>query len=99
MSKQLEPTPELSLSAAVVSLWPASVSTVTVEILPFWLSDPQAWFAQVEAQFSTWNITNQWTKFDHVVSALAPEFITDVLDLLLQPPADTPYDILCAQLI
>ena len=45
------------------------------------------------------NITNQRTKFDHVVAALAPEFATEVRDLLLQPPADTPYDILRAQLI
>ena len=99
MAEQLEPAAELSPSAAVVSLPPASVSAVTVKILPFWPADPQVWFAQVEAQFSTRNITSQRTKFDHVVAALAPEFATEVRDLLLQPPADTPYDVLRAQLI
>ena len=99
MAEQLEPTAELSPSAAVVPLPPASVSAVTVKIPPFWPADPQAWFAQVEAQFSTRNITNQRTKFDHVVAALAPKFATEVRDLLLQPPADTPYNILRAQLI
>lgn len=99
MAEQLEPAAELSPSAAVVSLPPASVSAVTVKIPPFWPADPQVWFAQVEAQFSTRNITSQRTKFDHVVAALAPEFATEVQDLLLQPPADTPYDVLRAQLI
>ena len=99
MAEQLEPAAELSPSAAVVSLPPASVSAVTVKIPPFWPADPQVWFAQVEAQFSTRNITSQRTKFDHVVAALAPEFATEVRDLLLQPPADTPYDVLRAQLI
>jgi len=75
------------------------VSAVTVKIPPFWLADLQVWFAQMEAQFTMQNITNQWTKFDHVVSTLAHEFATDVLDLLLQPLADTAYDILHAQLI
>ena len=99
MAKQLEPTPEISPSAAVVSLPPASVSAVTVKIPPFWPADPQVWFAQVEAQFSMRNITSQGTKFNHVVASLAPEFATEVRDLLLQPPADTPYDVLHAQLI
>ena len=100
MAKQLEPTVELTPSAAVVSLLPASVSAVTVKIPPFWSADPQVWFMQVEAQFSTWNITSQRTKFDHVVAVLALEFATEVWDLLLlQPPEDTPYDNLRAQLI
>ena len=99
MAEQLERAPELSLSAAVVSLPPASVSTVTVKIPPFWPVDPQVWFAQVEAQFSMQNTTSQRTKFDHVVAALAPEFATEVRELLLQPPADTPYNVLRTQLI
>ena len=35
MAEQLEPAVELSPSAAVVSLPPASMSAVTVKILPF----------------------------------------------------------------
>ena len=78
---------------------PASVSAVTVKIPPFWPADLQVWFAQVEAQVSTRNIASQRTKFDHVVTALAPEFATEVRDLLLQPPADTSYNVLRAELI
>jgi hypothetical protein len=76
-----------------------AVAAVVLKIPPFWPSDPQVWFAQVEAQFNTRGITVQKTKFEHIIASLAPEVAQEVRDIILDPPDANPYDTLKDQLI
>ena len=76
-----------------------AVSAVSVKLPPFWPSDPLLWFAQVEAQFRTRHITQEETKFWHVVGNLDQKHANEVRDLLLAPPQTTPYTTLKHQLV
>ena len=71
---------------------------VRLKLPTFWPNDASIWFAQIEAKFTTRGITQQSTKFAHVVAALQPDIVLEVRDLLLQAPVDQPYDILKAEL-
>ena len=73
---------------------PGRVEAYAMKIPPYWTSDPQIWFVQVEAQFAASNITAQKTMYHHVVGSLSPEIATEIRDLLLGPPEDRPYDAL-----
>ena len=54
------------------------VAAVSIKIPPFWPTDPEVWFVQVEPQFATRAIIAQKTQFDHVVSSRSPKFAADV---------------------
>lgn len=77
----------------------ATVANVSVKLPPFWPSDPEVWFAQVEAHFTTRRITAQKTKFEYIIASLSPEVATEVRDLILKPPEVDPYSVLKEQLI
>ena len=76
--------------------WPAAITAIALKILTFW---PAIWFAQVEAQFSNRGVVQQWTHFDYVIAALAPDVATEVRDLILHPPVEQLYDRLKETLI
>lgn len=69
-----------------------SQNVSTIKIPPFWNNRPDLWFIQVEAQFRAKGITASNTKYDHLVSALPPETMEVVADVVLNPPKDNRYD-------
>lgn len=75
------------------------IAAVALKLPPFWSADPQVWFAQVESQFFTRKITNQDTKFHHIVASLPPEVAVDIRDLIINKPPDNAYDALKNTLI
>ena len=78
---------------------PVRVAAISMKLPPFWQADPELWFAQVDAQFTTRGVSLQKTKFDYVVASLSPVFATEILDLIINPPMSDPYDTLREQLI
>lgn len=75
------------------------VARVAVKPAPFWKADPKMWFARLEAQFSLADITVDSTKFNYVVTAIEPELLNSVSDILIAPPAENQYEAIKARLI
>ena len=80
-------TPETSSDTPSTST--KNIPSVSLKLPPFWPSDPSIWFAQVEAQFQTRNITSKPTKYHHVISVLPPEIDVTSSSPLLSPLSAT----------
>ena len=74
---------------------PGHVVAMHIKLPPFWLKGPALWFAQID---TTCGITVSKTKLNYEVSSLSSEFVTEVRDLLLQPPAEQPFEVLKREL-
>jgi hypothetical protein len=63
-----------------------------IKLPPFWTSRPRAWFTYVESRFRLRRITDDQQMFDHVLSALPAEMVSQVLDVVEALPAAGQYE-------
>jgi cleavage and polyadenylation specificity factor subunit 1 len=88
----MDSTPTLETPAGA----PIGISTqqhaVSLKLPPFWVSEPDVWFAQSEAQFGIKGVTADTTRYYYVVSALDQGTATRLLDLLRAPLPTGKYE-------
>ena len=61
--------------------------------IPKFLPDqPAVFFVMTESQFALRNVTSDDAKYYHVVSALPPEVVSRIVDLVTAPPTANKYD-------
>lgn len=100
----LNSTPNPSLEQVFNSVLGAdpsgNIAAMSLKLPAFWTNLPVEWFLQVEALFSTRNITSQQTKFNYILAALPCDIITTVIDVIqANRDAADAYDKLKAALL
>jgi antitoxin (DNA-binding transcriptional repressor) of toxin-antitoxin stability system len=70
-----------------------------VRLPSFWAERPASWFTQTEAHFHLAGISNELTKFYHVVSYLDERYVAEVDDIINFTPQHDPYTTLKTELI
>ena len=92
----MPPTRSFSPSASAPASNSASdrhcVHAVALKLPEFWADNAGVWFAQSEAQFATKGITCSETKFCYCVAALGRVDAAQVVDLIVYPPNELPYE-------
>lgn len=76
-----------------------AITRVGTRIAPFWKNKPDLWFMQLEAQFETGGISVDDTKYYYVLQALDDESLSEVCDILRNPPTTGRYAVLKSRLI
>ena len=59
-----------------------AVESIALKLPTFWVSSPSAWFAQAEAQFALKSISQDETKYYHVVASLDTTTATRALSII-----------------
>lgn len=89
-----------SSNAGAIGQVEGQIQQVTeVKMQAFYETEPELWFIVVESQFAARKITNEKTRYSHVVANLNCSTASQVKDLLKTPFAEGHYDKLKQQLI
>lgn len=77
----------------------SEIKVVGIKIAPFWKTNPDVWFMQLEAQFRSHGIVKQEAKFDYVAGNIDAEIAGEVADIIRNPPDIDPYNCLKTAII
>ncbi|KAF8783545.1 hypothetical protein HNY73_013694 [Argiope bruennichi] len=77
----------------------SQVSNLSVKIPPLWRNNIKLWFIQAESNFALAKITNDLTKYNHLIATIDPETLSAIADILLTPSDTNKYDALKTRLI
>lgn len=77
----------------------SEIHKVSVKIPPFWRQNPELWFSQIESQFIMSKISIDATKYHTLVAAIDSSVLSQVSDIILQPPSENLYQTLKKRLI
>lgn len=66
-------------------------ASITIRAPPFCTDKPALWFAQLEAQFHNKGVVTEQDKFNHTISLIDTRVAAEVEDIIIHPPAVTPY--------
>lgn len=78
---------------------PTQTYAVGIKQTPFWIRKPAMWFLQLEAQFALAGITQDMTKYHHVLSSINEDIMEDLEDVLSKPPTTGKYEHLKKEMI
>lgn len=67
------------------------INKITLRAPPFWPDEPELWFAQIESQFILSGITQDSTKYAHILSQLDAKFAKEIKDVIINPPKEEKY--------
>jgi hypothetical protein len=76
-----------------------ALNSLNLRVPPFKYGDPEFWFARLETFFTTQRITSQASRFGYASSFLPDDIAEQVRDILVSPPASSPYDKLKQEVI
>ncbi len=70
-----------------------------IKLPPFWTTRPRAWFTFVESRFRLRGIYDDQSRFDHVLSALPADMVSQVVDIVDTMPTSGLYEHFKKQLL
>jgi hypothetical protein len=77
----------------------SEIARAAVQLPSFWSERSASWFTQAEAQFHLAGISNELTKFYHVISQLDEKYVAEVEDIINSPPRQDSYTTLKTELV